>query len=614
MCGISGFNWKDENKIKEMVEALDHRGPDVRGVFIDESVSLGHNRLSIIDLSANANQPMFDNNRELAIIFNGEIYNFKEIKKELEGEYSFKTNSDTEVILAGYRKWGDDVAGKLNGMFAFAIWDKRTNKLFCARDHMGIKPFYYFWDGEYFIFASELKAIFKHDVPRKLNVDAFNCYMRVLYSPEPMTMVENIYKLPPRSILVLKGRNLSIKKYNNTVTKNSNIPYKKATSLLREKVISSVGRQLVSDVPVGIYLSGGIDSSVVLFSMSQFSKNIEAFSVGFKLGEGEEPMKFNSDMELAKKTAGFFGANHNTLFISPKDACDFFEEAASQCDDPISNPTSIAMMLLAKFAKNKVSVVLTGSGGDELFGGYDRYRIALAAYYYKKLPKFIRYICNKHKKISKLDYQDETDLFARFLFEKDSRLSDVVSSSVFKKDENIKKLFHEKYLSGCEKMDPADCFMKADQESWLPDYFFMLSDKMSMVSAVEERVPLTDKELVAFSDSLPRSYKLDLFRTKKILKDAFKNDLPGFLFNQPKRGWFSPGAKWFRDPYFEKFAKGVLSPNYYDGTRELFDWPSVEKMLNKHISKEKYNLTILWAVLTFQVWAKHYNIKYENSK
>src|SRR3989344_2027555 len=466
MCSINGFNFYDRELLNRMNITTSHRGQDANGVFIDEGVSLGHNRLSIIDLSSNANQPMSDNEKELVIVFNGEIYNFQEIKKELEGEYEFKTKSDTEVILAGYKKWGKDVVCKLNGMFAFAIWDKRKQELFCARDHVGIKPFYYFWDGKRFIFASEIKAILRHNIARKLNSEAFNHYMRILYAPEPMTMIKNIYKLSPQSILILKNGNLFVENYTYKTEETNHLSYKKTTSILRGKVIDAVGRHLISDVPVGVYLSGGIDSSAVLFSMSQFSKNIETFSVGFKLGEGEEGGKFNSDFDLASKTAEFFGTKHNQLLISVKDARHSFEEVVSQCDDPVSNPTSIAMMLLAKFAKSKVSVVLTGSGGDELFGGYERYRMALAAQYYKKLPRFIRVVGDIHPKLSKLDYTSETDLFAQFMFEKDGTLSKVISPSVFRKDTHIKKYFQDRYLSQCSGA-PADCFMKVDQESWL---------------------------------------------------------------------------------------------------------------------------------------------------
>lgn len=608
MCSISGFNWKDEKKVVSMSNTLVHRGPDASGVFVDENVSLGHNRLSIIDLSANANQPMFDNENELVIVFNGEIYNFQEIKKDLEGEYNFKTKGDTEVILAGYKKWGKDVVNKLNGMFAFAIWDKKTGELFCARDHAGIKPFYYYWDGKRFIFASEIKAILEHDVPRTLNKEALNHYFRVQYVPEPMTMIKNIYKLPPRHTLTLKGKTLSIERYYTPSKEDNSLSYKETTKALRGKVIDAVGRQLVSDVPVGIYLSGGIDSSAVLFSMTKFSKNINTFSIGFKLGVGEESVKFNDDLELAKKTASFYGVKHNEIIISVSDIRNSFEKAVTQCDDIVSHPTSVAMMLLAKFAKDKVSVVLNGSGGDELFGGYDRYRLALAAQYYKKIPKPLRMIGNIHKKVSKLDYGSEVDLFARFMFQKDNIISRVLSPNIFKSDELSKKYFQDRYISKCTN-GPVDCLMDTDQESWLPDYFFMLSDKMSMASALEERVPLTDKELVDFAHGIPRQYKLDLFNTKKVLKDAFRDDLPDYLFDQPKRGWFSPGAKWLRNPEFKKFAQEVLSKSYYEGTRNLFNWTELETILDRHINKKEYNLNIIWAILTFQVWARKYEIE-----
>jgi len=609
MCGISGFNWKNESKIVSMMQTLSHRGPDANGIFVDEKISLGHNRLSIIDLSISANQPMYDNTGELVIVFNGEIYNFKELKRELEEEYEFKTKSDTEVILAGYRKWGKDVVNKLNGMFAFAIWDKRDKSLFCARDHAGIKPFYYFWNGKKLIFASELRAILTHNVPRDLNKDAFNHYLRILYVPEPMTMVKDVYKLAPSHTLLFKNGSISIEEYGVDSIEPFNLTYPETVKAVREKVIKSVGRHLVSDVPVGLYLSGGIDSSIVLYSMSKFRKGIKTFSIGFDLEDKGEQVKFNHDFELARQTASFFGSEHHSFRVSASDVISTLEDVAIHNSDPISHPTAVAMLLFAKFAKQEVSVVLNGSGGDELFGGYERYRLVLAASYYKKLPKIVRKVGNMYSKIAKLEYGNTSDLFAKFMFQKDEKLLSVISPSILKADTLIKTHFQDHYLSKCGTNDPVTCLMDTDRQSWLPEYFFMLSDGMSMASALEERVPLMDKELVSLARSMPRSYKIDLFGTKKVLKDAFKDDLPDFLFRQPKRGWFAPGAKWFRDPEFSKFAREVLSEEYYEGTRALFNWPGVEEMLNKHISKEKYNLISLWAILTFQIWARKYQIK-----
>ena len=573
-----------------MVASLSYRGPDAQGTFTDEGISLGHNRLSIIDLSASANQPMFDNAKELVIIFNGEIYNFQELKRELEDQYEFKTRSDTEVILAGYRKWGKEVANKLNGMFAFAVWDKRDESIFCARDHAGMKPFYYFWDTSNFsgqagkfIFASEMPAILTHDVPRQLNTEAFNHYLRVLYTPEPMTLVQNIYKLPPSHTLILKDGAISIEKYGEDFVESTNLTYPQAVTELHKIVSDSVERHLVSDVPVGVYLSGGIDSSIVLSAMSKLHKNIETFTIGFDLGGSGEEVKFNHDFELARKTAKFFGSEHNEVKVSAKDALDVFDEVAEHNSDPISNPTSIAMMLLAKFAKSKVSVALTGNAGDELFGGYDRYKTALLARFFYTTP----------------------DLFAKFMFQKDDILARVIASERLMREGEIKN-YYGKYLIGT---DAVDSLINADRESWLPEHFFMLSDKMSMASALEERMPLADKELVKFARSLPRSYKVDIFNTKKILKDAFIDDLPEYLFKEPKRGWFSPAAKWFRDPDFSKFAKEILSESYYAGTKTLFNWSAVQEIFDKHVRKEEYNLTILWAILTFQFWARRYKIK-----
>ena len=568
--------------VNTMVTALSYRGPDADGIYTDERVSLGHNRLSIIDLSPEANQPMSDNEEDLVIVYNGEIYNFQEVKKEL-GEYDFKTKSDTEVILAGYRKWGKGVVERLNGMFAFAIWDKRDGSLFCARDHAGMKPFYYYWDGKRFIFASEIQAILKHDVPRKLNIGAFNHYFRVQYVPEPMTMIKDIYKLPSSHTLVIKDGVLSIDPYGKETYSKLNISYSEVVSELREKVLKSVERHLVSDVPVGVYLSGGIDSSAILFSMSQFRKNIQTFTVGFELTDKAEEGKFNHDLELAKQTAQHFGSEHNPVMISTKDVTDSFEEVMRHNSDPISNPTSIAMFLLAKVAKRKVSVALTGNAGDELFGGYDRYRMSLGARFLYKT----------------------SDLFAKFMFQKDNKLSRVISPEVLVSGNLIQNAY-KKYLVGT---DAVEKLMNADRQSWLPDHFFMLSDKMSMASALEERMPLADKEIVAFSGSLPRSFKVDLFRTKKILKDAFKNDLPDFLFKQPKRGWFSPAAKWLRYPDFSEWAREILSEGYYSESSSLFNWSALQEMLEKHIDKSEYNLTIIWTVITFQAWAREYQIE-----
>ncbi len=588
-----------------MSSSIFHRGPDASGVFTDIGISLSHRRLSVIDLSTSANQPMQDVDRDLIIVYNGEIYNFAEIKNELKSDYEFKTKSDTEVILAGYKKWGKDVVSRLNGIFALAIWDRRNQSLFCARDHMGVKPFYYSWDNSKFIFASELKAILEHDIKRKLNLKAFNEYLRILYVPEPDTMIEGINKLPPGSYLYLKDKNLEIKKYWSPKNVGKAWLYDEAKQAVHDTVSSAVVRQLVADVPVGIYLSGGIDSSAVLSAVSKAKKNVKTFSIGFDLDEDEEKDKFNRDFDLAGETAKYFGAEHHPLLITASDVAHTLEETISSIDDPISNPTAIPMIHLSHFAKRKVSVVLSGNGGDELFGGYDRYRLSVISDLSQKLPG-IGLVSKFSDKIKKLQTHQGLDRLVLFEFEKDKNLKKIINTKYFSGVDEVKNHFR-KYTGAA--LDGTDDLMLADISSWLPDQALTLGDKMSMRNSLEERVPLLDREVVDLALSLPRDYKVDAFNMKKVLKDAFRKDLPEILFREPKRGWFSPGAKWLRRKEILDLVKNVLRKDYHEGTNDLFDWGAVEKMLGDHVEKKQYNLTILWAILTFQIWARAYKIK-----
>ena len=608
MCSINGFNFKDECLISKMNQITRHRGPDGEGSFVDEGVSLGHDRLSIIDLSEQAKQPMV--HERFVIVFNGEIYNFKDLRSDLEGAYSFKTNSDTEVILASYQKWGSDCVKMFNGIFAFAIWDKIKKELFLARDPLGVKPLYYFHDENRFIFSSEIKAVLEHNVPRILNHEAFNHYLRVLYVPAPLTMFEGIYKFPPASFGVFKDGKIAFQEYWSVQdTESFNGPKHEIAEALQKKVQRSVKSQLISDRPLGIYLSGGIDSTVVLDSVKNIRDNIDTFSVGFELSDSEEGEKFNADFSLARQTAAFYGTNHHEVLVSPRDVLDLLEEAVWHADEPISNPTAIAMMKLAGFAKQKVDVVLGGDGGDELFGGYERYRLSLLARYYQKMPTTARDILNSKEKFRKLNTAPGIDQFALFMFQKDHILKRVTNKDIldlYISREFFKNNYFEPHLHGKKS---EDMLMEVDRKSWLVDYALMLGDKMSMSHGLEQRVPLLDKELVEFAATIPLKYKVSPFNTKIILKEAFKDRIPDYLFKQPKRGWFSPGAKWLRRPEVYQMAETILSEDYCRETRHIFNWREVKKILKDHREKREYNITIIWAMLTFQVWAKRFNVK-----
>lgn len=605
MCGIAGFNWEDKVLGGKMNECLAHRGPDALGIYSDEHMTLAHRRLSIIDLSEAANQPMWDEKKECVIVFNGEIYNYKELKLELKAYYSFATESDTEVILAGYKVWGDDVVSHLNGIFSFALWDLRTKRLVCARDHVGVKPFYYYSEGSRFIFASEVKAILLHDIPRLLDVESFNEYLRVLYVPSPRTMIKNVCKLAPGHILTLEGTRLIVREYYRPKVAAPLSSYSQAQTAVQEAVGKAVRSQLVSDVPVGVYLSGGIDSSVVLKEASEAKPNIKTFSIGFDLDDDEEPEKFNRDFDLAKETAAFFGAEHHPFTISVKDVAESLEKIIGSIDDPISNPTAIPMAHLSKFAKEHVTVVLSGNGGDEVFGGYERYRMSRRVDWLQKIPG-AEYVVPK--RVRDAMHMSALDRLAQFEFEKDKRIERVIASNVFVPMNKVKESFKQFVGNAPDKtLD----LMMADMRLWLPDQALTLGDKMSMQGSLEERVPLLDRTVVDLGMKLPLGWKVTPFATKKILKDAYRTSLPRELFSEPKRGWFSPGAKWLRRPEIERIARQTLSEGYYGGTTDLFNWSGIEKILAGHIDKSEYNLTLLWAIMTFQIWAKAYQIRHE---
>ena len=610
MCAINGFNFLDRGLIEKMNLANRHRGPDETGVLAEDGISLGVNRLKIIDLSALAAQPMksFDG-REVAA-FNGEIYNFKELKSELKSFYPFKSESDTELILAAYRKWGKDCVKKFNGIFAFAIWDGAKREIFLARDHIGVKPLYYYLKDGKFIFSSEIKSILEHDIPRRLDRNAFNHYLRVLYVPEPLTMFEGIYKFPQASRGFFKDGKLSVEKYWSAEPGNYiDISREHLEEELRNRLERAVKTQLISDRPLGLYLSGGIDSSVVLRNMAETHDSIDTFSIGFNLKESEQREKFNADFELAKRSAAFFGTNHHEVLISPNEVWALFERAVWHMDEPISNPTAVAMLKLSEFSKGKVDVVLAGDGGDELFGGYDRYRLSLAASFFQKLPFFLRGPFNLSSRLGKLNTPSGVERFMLFMFQKDAILERAINRDFFNRGTS-KSFFEKRYFSrALGNINFEETFMNIDRRTWLTDFALMLTDKMSMANGLEARVPFLDKDLVEFAARVPLKYKVGLFDAKKILKSAYKDRIPDFLFNQPKRGWFSPGAKWLRVDEIKNKASEVLSEGYCFETKSVFDWPELQNIFERHCEGKEYNLNILWAVITFQLWAKRYNIR-----
>lgn len=612
MCAINGFNFRDENLIQKMNQITRHRGPDDTGIFLDDSVSLGHNRLSIIDLSQAAHQPMFSDDKNLVIIFNGEIYNFQELKKTLS-DYPFRTKSDTEVILASYKKWGSECVKKLNGIFAFAIWDRQKKELFLARDHIGIKPLYYFWDGKKFIFSSELKAILRHNIDRRIDLDALNHYFYLSYIPQPLTIFQGIKKLPAGHWMKLKNKNLEIKKYWEIKDRDNFSSYEEARTEIRNALEDSVKNQIVSDRPVGMFLSGGVDSSIVLGLVRKFAPNItKTYTTSFKVDIERE--KFNTDSMLAGETAKHYGTEHHELMIGVEDICENLEKIAWHLDEPNANHTAPAIYLLSEQATKDVKVVLGGDGGDELFGGYPRYSFSRLISRYQMMPYFSRFFFEALLElIGKGKYKEKlssagAQRFVSFMLTKDKLISQTLKSEIWQSSvtKEYFESFFQKYPPEILKSDFEKVFMDADRQTWLAEDSLMRSDKMSMAHALEIRVPILDYHLAEISQKIPTNWKIKGKNGKIIFRQAFPEYLLPHLVNKPKTGWFTPMAKWLREEPLKSMAMDILDslPDEY------FQKDEIRKIFTDHLGGKVYNLNILWSLISFGIWYSQYQ-KYD---
>jgi len=627
MCGIAGkisFSSKDVStqEIEMMNDAIKHRGPDDGGVYIspDKKVGLGHRRLSIIDLSPLGHQPMRYLDR-YEIIFNGEIYNFQEKRAMLEKEgYTFKSHSDTEVILALYDKYGKECLQHLRGMFAFAIYDEQEKTLFCARDRVGKKPFKYYIDDNVFLFASELKAILTQPEYRKEpDYVAIHHYLTLQYVPAPLTGFKGIKKLEPAHFLTLnlKTRKLTKERYwKLDYSKKLDLSEEEWKKRILEKLEESVKLRMISDVPIGAFLSGGIDSSAVVALMAKNSSTpIKTFSIGF------EDEKFN-ELKYAKIIADKFKTDHTEFIVKP-DAIHLLPMLVCQYEEPYADSSALPTYYVSKLTRDHVTVALNGDGGDENFAGYGRYSIHKFSLFYDKLIFFHKIFVLPTayfiSKITKTTFFDRVYRFAQSLSKPYSyRYVDYVCyftnqmkadlyAEEFKekmKDEDTYHIVADRFSeSGSE--DKAEQAVYADFATYLPDDLLTKVDIDTMAVSLEGRSPFLDYEMLELTAQIPFHLKLKGWNNKKyILKEALRGLVPDEVMFRPKMGFGIPIHSWFRKELKEYAYEMLLSDKAVG--RGLFKKEAVKKLLDTHVNTRNDFGYHIWALVTLELWFQEY--------
>lgn len=609
MCGIVGFldkkNIREKNKIlKEMAAKIYHRGPNSSGFYADKEVGLGFRRLSIIDLEGGT-QPIFNEDKDKVIIFNGEIYNFQELRKDLEKKgHKFTTKSDTETIIHGYEEYGDKIVNKLRGMFAFVIWDIKKQKLFGARDPFGIKPFYYYNKKGTFIFASEIKSILEHpNFEKELNAEALRPYLTFQFSALNETFFKDVFKLKPGHYFNYSDGKMEIKQYYEVKFNKEEKPIDYFVKQIEKEVDKSVECHKISDVKVGAFLSGGVDSSYIVSSLMP---NL-TFSVGF------EREHFN-EVNEAQELSNMLNIKNKNKIITPQEVFDNLEDIMYYCDEPHGNPSTLPLYFLAQLAAKDVTVVLSGEGADELFAGYECYAINSLDLKYRKIPSPLRYV------VGKIAYQFPWFHGRKFLVRNGLPLEDYFTGSAFIfTEKEKKKVLKDKYLVGktfkevtkpiFDKVKDEDEVTKMqylDMHLWLPEDILLKADKMTMAHSLELRVPFLDKEIMNIASRIPDRYKITPETTKYVFRKSAYKKLPEEWAKRPKWGFPVPFHYWIREEKYYKKVREEFEKNYVE---EFFHKESLLKLLDDHFYKGKQNGRKIYVIYAFLLWYKKFFIE-----
>ncbi len=633
MCGIVGKLSTAifaEEEVRRATDSMVHRGPDDAGVVCFASdpwfIGLGSRRLSIIDLSPRGRQPMSNNEKTLWIVYNGEIYNFLELRRELEAKgYRFQSHTDTEVVLHAYAQWGLDCLSKFNGMFAFAIWDEMQKRLVFARDRLGVKPLYYARPGGGLAFASEVKALFQlSGVPRNFNATALGKFLSFLWVPDPHTMFRGIDKLPPGHYALFQDGKLDMHEYWDLKFPQAprRLSEEQACDELLERLKTSVQRRLISDVPLGVFLSGGLDSSLLTVLMSRVVKGpVTACTVGF----AAEDLRYDivpDDLKYARlvknQLPGFL--EHTEIVLRPQVA-DLLPKIIWHLDEPVADPAALSTYLICKAAREKATVMLTGVGGEELFAGYPRHLGMKLAGYYSHLPGFLRNgflramidrlpasrpgpLMTHFRNLKKFVRAAEASDFARQYLRMRSYYTGDELKELLRDPDGADGVYEEhlRYFDRARDLDPLHQLLYVDTKTFLPCLNLTYIDKVSMAASVEVREPLLDPDFVEFVSTLPAEWKLNGFVQKYILKKAAGRLLPKELVWRKKAGFGAPIRAWVsRD--LQPLIDELLSKRAIEA-RGLLRYEAVEGILHAQRAGREDNALRIWAFLTLELWMR----------
>lgn len=616
MCGICGIRRfdnqvPDERLLVAMNTALAHRGPDGAGRHLGPGIGLAIRRLSIVDL-VTGDQPIYNEDRSAVVVYNGEIYNHLELRAKLEAAgHRYQTHSDTESILHAYDEYGLEAVQRLRGMFAFAVWESNTETLFLARDRLGEKPLYYAELPNELIFASEIKALLQHPgLTPEVDEAALDLYLTLNYVPAPLTMFKGIRKLPAGHRLIARGRQVCVEPYWDVTLESPThkIDEREATAELRRRFTLAVEERLMADVPLGAYLSGGVDSSLVVGLMSRaMDRPVDTYSVGFDESVSGTA-KFNTDAEYAKLAAQVFKTNHRPVVLSKADhIAELIPFIITQLDEPLANPNALATYLVARQARaDGLKVLLTGDGGDELFAGYERYALDTRISQYQRLPAGLReallspMLRRLNSSTRKLADKAGLEPVARYLD----------WHTIFREADKTRLLTRplpnvaDDVVGGFVRRGHSPVFqdrlMTADLKLWLPEESNMRVDKAAMAASIETRAPFLSHPVVEFAAGLPFDLKLRRGVSKYLLKQAFGDVIPPAIAQRPKLGFASPAAKWLRRE-LRPLAEKMLSAAAL-GESGYFRTEVVSGLFESHVNRQGYHLNQLWSLLTFQLW------------